>query len=99
MPLLRANAIDNQEYFMHESAMPHAAPAHAVESSAAADTARLDRVFGTASLVMFGLAYLVPLTVFTTFGAVTRMTEGHLPLAYIVTTVAMLFTAFSYASL
>jgi amino acid transporter len=41
----------------------------------------------------------VPLTVFTTFGAVTRMTEGHLPLAYIVTTIAMLFTAFSYASL
>lgn len=84
---------------MHQSAMPQAAPAHAVESSDAAETAKLDRVFGTASLVMFGLAYLVPLTVFTTFGAVTRMTEGHLPLAYIVTTIAMLFTAFSYANL
>src|SRR5688572_7105463 len=61
--------------------------------------ARLERVFGTASLVMFGLAYLVPLTVFTTFGTVTRMTEGHLPLAYVVTTIAMLFTAFGYANL
>jgi putrescine importer len=84
---------------MDQSAMPHAMLAHAVESSDASDTAKLDRVFGTASLVMFGLAYLVPLTVFTTFGAVTRMTEGHLPLAYVVTTIAMLFTAFSYASL
>jgi amino acid transporter len=84
---------------MDQSAMPHAMLAHAVESSDAPDTAKLDRVFGTASLVMFGLAYLVPLTVFTTFGAVTRMTEGHLPLAYVVTTIAMLFTAFSYASL
>src|SRR5687767_9139951 len=68
-------------------------PAHSPEG------ARLERVFGTASLVMFGLAYLVPLTVFTTFGTVTRMTEGHVPLAYVVTTIAMLFTAFSYANL
>lgn len=60
---------------------------------------RLNRVMGTFSLTMFGLAYLVPLTVFTTFGAVTQITKGHLPLAYIVTTVAMLFTALSYAAL
>lgn len=48
---------------------------------------------------MFGLAYLVPLTVFTTFGTVSRLTEGHLPLAYLVTSLAMLFTAASYARL
>jgi amino acid transporter len=59
----------------------------------------LVRVFGTVSLLMFGLAYLVPLTVFTTFGPVTQITQGHLPLAYIATTAAMLFTAYSYASL
>ncbi|WP_346031525.1 APC family permease [Erythrobacter westpacificensis] len=60
---------------------------------------RLNRVMGTFSLTMFGLAYLVPLTVFTTFGPVMQITEGHLPLAYIITTVAMLFTALSYAAL
>ena len=59
----------------------------------------MKRVLGTPSLVMFGLAYLVPLTVFTTFGVVTSMTMGHLPLAYAVTTAAMLFTALSYATL
>lgn len=59
----------------------------------------MQRILGTPSLLMFGLAYLVPLTVFTTFGTVTKTTEGHLPLAYIVTTIAMLFTALSYAAL
>lgn len=69
------------------------------ESGHAAGQMALRRVFGTASLVMFGLAYLVPLTVFTTFGTVSRLTEGHLPLAYLVTSLAMLFTAGSYARL
>jgi putrescine importer len=84
---------------MDQSALPHTGQAHPVEPSHAPDAVKLDRVFGTASLVMFGLAYLVPLTVFTTFGVVTRTTEGHLPLAYVVTMIAMLFTAFSYANL
>lgn len=39
---------------------------------------------------------MVPLTVWTTYGVVTTTTEGHLPAAYVVTTVAMLFTAYSY---
>ena len=71
------------------------------EAGAAAHSGQgqLRRVFGTASLLMFGLAYLVPLTVFTTFGSVAQITEGHLPMAYVVTTIAMLFTALSYASL
>ncbi|WP_191229321.1 APC family permease [Aurantiacibacter xanthus] len=60
---------------------------------------RLSRVMGTFSLTMFGLAYLVPLTVFTTFGTATEITQGHLPLAYVITTIAMLFTALSYAAL
>src|SRR5690606_8287698 len=57
---------------------------------------RLQRVLGLPSLVLFGLAYMVPLTVFTTYGIVTQLTEGHLPTAYAVTLAAMLFTAYSY---
>lgn len=67
--------------------------------SSKGDETAMKRVLGTPSLVMFGLAYLVPLTVFTTFGVVTSITMGHLPLAYAVTTAAMLFTALSYATL
>jgi putrescine importer len=63
------------------------------------DGQRLERVLGTGALVAFGLAYLVPLTVFTTLGTVTRLTAGHLPMAYLVTTIAMVFTAASYAHL
>lgn len=57
---------------------------------------RLNRVLGMPSLVLFGLAYMVPLTVFTTYGVVTELTAGHLPGAYVVTLAAMLFTAYSY---
>lgn len=57
----------------------------------------LKRVLGLPSLVLFGLVYMVPLTVFTTYGIVTETSGGRLPLAYVVTLVAMVFTARSYA--
>ena len=47
--------------------------------------------------MLFGLVYIVPLTVFTTYGIVTETTGGRLPVAYIVTLIAMGFTALSYA--
>lgn len=51
---------------------------------------------GIPALVLFGLAYMVPLAVFTTYGLVTRMSKGHLPTAYLFTLAAMLLTAYSY---
>jgi amino acid transporter len=54
------------------------------------------RVLGLPALVFFGLAYMVPLTVWTTYGIVTTSTDGHLPLAYAITTIAMALTAYSY---
>src|SRR5918912_2528743 len=54
------------------------------------------RVLKLPALVFFGLAYMVPLTVWTTYGVVTTSTKWHLPLAYVVTTVAMFLTAYSY---
>ncbi|MCM3695113.1 APC family permease [Microbacterium oleivorans] len=59
----------------------------------------LKRVMGVPSLVIFGLAYMVPLAVFTTYGLVAVTTDNHVPTAYLVTLIAMLFTAFSYAAL
>jgi putrescine importer len=57
----------------------------------------LKRVLGVPSLVLFGLVYMVPLTVFTTLGIVTQLTGGRLSVAYLVTLAAMVFTARSYA--
>ncbi|MCC5575696.1 APC family permease [Microtetraspora sp. AC03309] len=56
----------------------------------------LKRVLGVPGLTLFGLTYLAPVAVFTTYGAVAQITEGHLPSAYVVALVVMLFTAFSY---
>ncbi|MCW1958918.1 MAG: APC family permease [Mycobacterium sp.] len=57
----------------------------------------LKRALGLPSLVLFGMVYIVPLTVFTTYGIVTQMTGGRLPVAYALTLIAMFFTALSYA--
>lgn len=73
--------------------MTRAAPA--LPSSATGT--RLRRVLGVPSLVLFGLVYMVPLTVFTTYGIVTIVTGGRVPLAYVITLIAMAFTARSYA--
>ncbi|MGL3198814.1 MULTISPECIES: amino acid permease [Curtobacterium] len=64
-----------------------------------AENRALKRVMGTPSLVVFGLAYMVPLTVFTTYGLVATTTAGHVPTAYLVTLAAMFVTALSYAVL
>ncbi len=58
---------------------------------------RFKRVLGVPSLVLFGLVYMVPLTVFTTYGIVTQLTGGRVAAAYIITLVVMIFTARSYA--
>jgi amino acid transporter len=57
----------------------------------------LRRALGLWSLVLFGLVYIGPLVVFTTYGIITRSTGGRLTLAYAVTLVVMAFTALSYA--
>ncbi|WP_347353272.1 APC family permease [Intrasporangium sp.] len=56
----------------------------------------LKRALGLGGLTLFGLAYLVPLTVFTTYGIVTQLTGGRVAFSYVFTLAAMLFTALSY---
>lgn len=57
----------------------------------------LRRILGLPALVFFGLVYMVPLTVFTTYGVVTQLTGGRTAAAYVITLLAMLFTALSYS--
>lgn len=67
------------------------------EATARVTEGRFKRVLGVPSLVLFGLVYMVPLTVFTTYGIVTQLTGGRLVDSYIITLIAMIFTARSYA--
>jgi len=67
------------------------------EAASPTGAPRLRRVLGVPALTLFGLVYIVPLTVFTTYGIVTEMTGGRVPVAYAITLVVMAFTARSYA--
>ncbi|WP_017793021.1 APC family permease [Leucobacter salsicius] len=67
--------------------------------SATTGKAHLKRELGLGGLVLFGLAYMALATVFTTYGIVNQITDGKLPLAYVVALLTMLFTANSYASM
>lgn len=59
----------------------------------------LKRALSLASLVIFGLAYVAPINVFTTYGVASARSDGRLAVSYLVATMAMLLTALSYASL
>lgn len=57
----------------------------------------LKRTLKLRHLVFIGLAYMAPMAVFDMFGIVSDQTDGHVPLAYLVVMIAVLFTAFSYS--
>ncbi|MEY8350303.1 amino acid permease [Bacillus cereus] len=60
---------------------------------------KLKRSLNFFQLVLLGLAYMAPLTVFTTFGVVESLSRGVIPTAYILALFAMLFTAYSYGQM
>lgn len=56
----------------------------------------LERTLGLGTVVLIGLAYMTPLIVLGTYGVVAQLSNGTVPTAYLVTLIAMLFTALSY---
>ncbi|WP_166985675.1 APC family permease [Canibacter zhoujuaniae] len=70
-----------------------------MSESAATGQPKLRRALGLTGLTFFGITYMTVVTVFTTYGIVNKVTHGHLPAAYIMAVVAMLFTAASYAAM
>lgn len=68
-------------------------------ASAPASQPRLAKVLGLAGAVGFGLAYMMLMASFTTYGVVNTLTQGGIVAAYAITLVAMLFTASSYAAM
>jgi amino acid transporter len=63
-----------------------------MSTPAPALTARL----GLLSVVLFGVAYMSPSIVMTTFGVISSTSHGAAPTAYLLATGAMLLTALSY---
>lgn len=59
----------------------------------------LKRVMPLSSIILYGLAYMAPGTIFGTYGLVTSMTHGMLAITYAIALLAMVFTAFSYSKM
>jgi amino acid transporter len=62
-------------------------------------TPQLTAKLSLASVVMFGVAYMSPAIVMLTFGVIASSSAGATPAAYILATLAMSLTAFSYGKM
>lgn len=63
------------------------------------DATTLKRTLSLKYVVFFGLAFMAPTTMFSTYGVAVQGTNGMIPTAYAISLVVMLFTAYSYAQL
>ncbi|WHY92635.1 APC family permease [Neobacillus cucumis] len=59
----------------------------------------LNRTLTLVPITLFGIAYMTPAVVFTTFGVLSETTHGLIVSAYLITIIAMLFTAYSYSQM
>ncbi|TCB78163.1 APC family permease [Acinetobacter sp. ANC 4173] len=65
-------------------------------NSGTQSAAKLQKTLGFWHIVIIGLAYIQPMTLFDTFGLVSEESHYHVPTSYIIALVAILFTSISY---
>lgn len=65
-------------------------------NSGTQSAAKLQKTLGFWHIVIIGLAYIQPMTLFDTFGLVSEESHYHVPTSYIIALVAILFTSVSY---
>ncbi|MBU3846487.1 MAG: APC family permease [Candidatus Acinetobacter avistercoris] len=58
--------------------------------------AKLQKTLGLWHIIIIGLAYIQPMTLFDTFGLVSEQSHFHVPTSYIIALVAILLTSISY---
>ena len=58
--------------------------------------AKLQKTLRLWHIIIIGLAYIQPMTLFDTFGLVSEESHHHVPTSYIVALIAILFTSLSY---
>jgi amino acid transporter len=58
--------------------------------------AKLQKTLGLWHIIIIGLAYIQPMTLFDTFGLVSEESHYHVPTSYIIALIAILFTSISY---
>ncbi|APR69619.1 amino acid permease [Acinetobacter haemolyticus] len=65
-------------------------------TSGTSSTAKLQKTLGLWHIIIIGLAYIQPMTLFDTFGLVSEASHHHVPTSYIIALIAILLTSISY---
>ncbi|MFE7752802.1 APC family permease [Streptomyces sp. NPDC057428] len=68
-------------------------------SGSSTEEGRLRRTLGFRDLVVYGLLFIAPMAPVGVFGTLDAKSDGAVALVYLVATVVMAFTAFSYAQM
>ena len=68
-------------------------------AGSSAEEGRLRRTLGFRDLVVYGLLFIAPMAPVGVFGTLDARSDGAVALVYLVATVVMAFTAFSYAQM
>ncbi|MEV0023527.1 APC family permease [Streptomyces atroolivaceus] len=68
-------------------------------SGSSAEEGKLRRTLGFRDLVVYGLLFIAPMAPVGVFGTLDARSDGAVALVYLVATVVMAFTAFSYAQM
>ena len=61
--------------------------------------AKLQKTLGLWHIIIIGLAYIQPMTLFDTFGLVSEESNFHVPTSYIFARIAILLTSLSYGNM
>jgi len=56
----------------------------------------LKRALTVSDLIIYGMVYMLPIAPFALFGIIDRVAHGYVALAYVMSAVALSFTARSY---
>ncbi|MFI5737464.1 APC family permease [Streptomyces anulatus] len=83
------------------TSVPESGSGSGTSSGAGSSTGpgRLRRTLGFRDLVVYGLLFIAPMAPVGVFGALDAKSDGAVALVYVVATVVMGFTAFSYAQM
>lgn len=64
-----------------------------------ADSSQLKRALDFWHLLVYGVAFMVPIAPVVIYGVVIQASRGHVAMTYLLAMIAMLFTAFSYGEM
>ncbi|MEX4004876.1 APC family permease [Paraburkholderia sp. EG285A] len=84
--------VSTQHFDDHETAAP-------VRDDVGGEALGLRRTLDVADLVIFGMVYMLPIAPFALYGMIDKASNGMVPFVYVLSVLAMAFTAHSYQAM